>query len=185
MIDELDPLPSAGVRRVVFCSGKVYFDLLQARRAEQRRTSRSCVSSNSIRFRPGIPAVLARYSNAAELVWCQEEPQNQGAWFQIRHRLQEFAGAARPVHYAGRAPAAAPATGLARLHQAEQQALVQAALSAATGEASAPPLPRRRNPDAARRRQAKDRIHESRDSCPAAARICRRRDLGRVAQAAR
>ena len=135
MIDELDPLPNAGVRRVVFCSGKVYFDLLQARRAEQLQHV-ALVRIEQLYPFPAqeYAAVLARYPNATELVWCQEEPQNQGAWFQIRHRLQEFAGATRPVHYAGRAPAAAPATGLARLHQAEQRQLVQTALSAAAGE---------------------------------------------------
>jgi 2-oxoglutarate dehydrogenase E1 component len=143
LIDELDPLPSAGVGRVVFCSGKVYFDLLQARRAEQRQDVAIVRIEQLYPFPvPEYSAVLARYPNTAELVWCQEEPQNQGAWFQIRHRLQELAGAGRPVHYAGRAPAAAPATGLARLHQAEQQALVQAALSAATGAALASPTPR-------------------------------------------
>jgi 2-oxoglutarate dehydrogenase E1 component len=138
LIDELDALPNAGVRRVVLCSGKVYFDLLQARRAEQLNH----VAIVRIEQLYPFPAqeysmVLERYPNAMELIWCQEEPQNQGAWFQIRHRLQELAGEARPVYYAGRAPAAAPATGLARIHQAEQRQLVQAALSAATAESSA------------------------------------------------
>ena len=72
-------------------------------------------------------AVLRRYPNAREIVWCQEEPQNQGAWYQIRHRLQEFAGARREVLYAGRASAAAPATGLIKVHESEQQGIVQAA----------------------------------------------------------
>jgi len=138
LIDELDALPSAGVRRLVLCSGKVYFDLLQARRAEQLNQV-AIVRIEQLYPFPAqeYAAVLARYPNASDLVWCQEEPQNQGAWFQIRHRLQELAGAARPVHYAGRAPAAAPATGLVRIHQAEQRQLVQAALSGATAEPSA------------------------------------------------
>ena len=138
LIDELDALPSAGVRRLVLCSGKVYFDLLQARRAEQLNQV-AIVRIEQLYPFPAqeYAAVLARYPNASDLVWCQEEPQNQGAWFQIRHRLQELAGAARPVHYAGRAPAAAPATGLVRIHQAEQRQLVQAALSGATAESSA------------------------------------------------
>jgi 2-oxoglutarate dehydrogenase E1 component len=76
-------------------------------------------------------AVLARYANAADLVWCQEEPQNQGAWYQIRHRLEDHG---RPVYYAGRAAAAAPATGLAKLHDAEQRRLVDTALSATSIE---------------------------------------------------
>jgi 2-oxoglutarate dehydrogenase E1 component len=138
LIDELDSLPAAGVRRVVFCSGKVYFDLLQARRAEQR-TDVAIVRIEQLYPFPAqeYAAVLARYPAAAELVWCQEEPQNQGAWFQIRHRLQELAGAARPIYYAGRAPAAAPATGLMRIHQIEQRQLVEAALSGATAEPAA------------------------------------------------
>jgi 2-oxoglutarate dehydrogenase E1 component len=138
LIDELDALPSAGVRRLVLCSGKVYFDLLQARRAEQLNQV-AIVRIEQLYPFPAqeYAAVLARYPNASDLVWCQEEPQNQGAWFQIRHRLQELAGAARPVHYAGRAPAAAPATGLVRIHQAEQRQLVQAALSGATADPSA------------------------------------------------
>ena len=70
-------------------------------------------------------------------MWCQEEPQNQGAWYQIRHRLQEPLGARRQVLYAGRAPAAAPATGIAKIHEAEQHALIDAALQATTTEDSA------------------------------------------------
>jgi len=81
-------------------------------------------------------AVLNRYPNAREIVWCQEEPQNQGAWYQIRHRLQEFAGG-RTLLYAGRAPAAAPATGIPKIHELEQQALVGAALHATATEDSA------------------------------------------------
>ena len=60
---------------------------------------------------PEMEAVLAKYPNAREVVWCQEEPQNQGAWYQIRHRLQTLVGK-RELLYAGRAPAAAPATGI-------------------------------------------------------------------------
>jgi 2-oxoglutarate dehydrogenase E1 component len=143
VIDDVDAPPQAGVRRVVFCSGKVYFDLLKARRAE------ALVGVAVVRIEQLYPfpaveyaAVLARYPNAAELIWCQEEPQNQGAWFQIRHRLQEHAGESRDVHYAGRASASAPATGLARIHEAEQRELVQTALTAVTAEQTALRLPR-------------------------------------------
>jgi 2-oxoglutarate dehydrogenase E1 component len=82
-------------------------------------------------------AALARYPNVREVVWCQEEPQNQGAWYQIRHRLQEPLGQRRVVLYAGRAPAAAPATGIGKIHEAEQQALIAAALHATATEDSA------------------------------------------------
>jgi 2-oxoglutarate dehydrogenase E1 component len=73
-------------------------------------------------------AVLARYPNAREIVWCQEEPQNQGAWYQIRHRLERPLGPDRALLYAGRAPAAAPATGIGKIHDVEQAGLVNAAL---------------------------------------------------------
>jgi 2-oxoglutarate dehydrogenase E1 component len=130
------------VRRIVFCAGKVYFDLLKARRKEGIREV-ALVRIEQLYPFPGeeYAAILNRYPNARELVWCQEEPQNQGAWYQIRHRLQEFAGARREVLYAGRASAAAPATGLIKVHETEQQGIVQAALHAsAADDAAAEPL---------------------------------------------
>ncbi len=137
VIDEVDSLPRERVRRVVFCSGKVYFDLLQARRAGGLDEV-AIVRIEQLYPFPAqeYAAVLARYAQSADIVWCQEEPQNQGAWFQIRHRLQDLAGEGRPVYYAGRPPAAAPATGLARIHQAEQRALVETALTAASSSPS-------------------------------------------------
>ena len=71
--------------------------------------------------------MLRSYPNAREIVWCQEEPQNQGAWYQIRHRLQELRAAARRAVRGPRAGGGA-ATGFAKIHEAEQQALVEAAL---------------------------------------------------------
>ncbi len=143
VIDDLDAPPPASVRRVVFCSGKVYFDLLKARRAESL-SGIAIVRIEQLYPFPAMEyaAVLERYPHATELVWCQEEPQNQGAWFQIRHRLQEFAGETRVVYYAGRASASAPATGLARIHEAEQRELVRTALTAASAEQTALRLPR-------------------------------------------
>ncbi len=71
---------------------------------------------------------VARYRNAREIVWCQEEPQNQGAWYQIRHRLQEPLDDEHELFYAGRMGAAAPAAGYYKLHVEQQEALVDAAL---------------------------------------------------------
>jgi 2-oxoglutarate dehydrogenase E1 component len=129
VIDETDALASDGVRRIVFCSGKVYYDLLEQRRA-------SAINDVAlVRLEQLYPfpadeyaAVLARYPNGREIVWCQEEPQNQGAWYQIRHRLQERLSRADVLYYAGRAGAAAPAAGIYKLHVEQQQALVNAAL---------------------------------------------------------
>ena len=79
-------------------------------------------------------AVLRRYPNAHEIVWCQEEPQNQGAWYQIRHRLQANLTHLDVLLYAGRVGAAAPATGIHELHEHQQQTLVRTALEAAAAE---------------------------------------------------
>ena len=81
--------------------------------------------------------MLRRYPNAREVVWCQEEPQNQGAWYQIRHQLDRPLAGKRDLLYAGRAPAAAPATGISKFHDAEQAALIKAALTATTREEAA------------------------------------------------
>jgi 2-oxoglutarate dehydrogenase E1 component len=138
VIGESDDLPAQGVRRVVFCSGKVYFDLLKARRKDGTREV-ALVRIEQLYPFPAeeYEAALARYPNLREVVWCQEEPQNQGAWYQIRHRLQEPLGQRRIVLYAGRAPAAAPATGIGKIHEAEQQSLINAALHATATEDSA------------------------------------------------
>ena len=136
VIDEVDEIAQAkDVRRLVFCSGKVYFDLLKARRKDGIRDVAIIRLEQLYPFpTPDYEAIMRRYPNARELVWCQEEPQNQGAWYQIRHRL-EVPGR-RAVLYAGRAAAAAPATGLLKSHELEQQALVDAALRATATEES-------------------------------------------------
>ena len=129
IIDEVDVMEREGVRRVVFSSGKVYFDLLRARRASGQNDV-ALVRLEQIYPFPAeeYAAVLTRYPNAREIVWCQEEPQNQGAWYQIRHRLERPLGPDRALLYAGRAPAAAPATGIGKIHDVEQAGLVNAAL---------------------------------------------------------
>jgi 2-oxoglutarate dehydrogenase E1 component len=138
VIDEMDDLQPQQVRRVVFCSGRVYFDLLKARRKDGIRDV-ALVRIEQLYPFPSeeYEAVLQRYANARDIVWCQEEPQNQGAWYQIRHRLQELLGGRRQVLYAGRAPAAAPATGISKIHEAEQHALIEAALRGTTTQDSA------------------------------------------------
>jgi len=80
-------------------------------------------------------SVLRRYTQAREIVWCQEEPQNQGAWYHIRHRLEGSLQKDRQtLLYAGRQHAAAPATGIAKIHETEQRELVDAALRATARE---------------------------------------------------
>jgi 2-oxoglutarate dehydrogenase E1 component len=135
MIDDPEAPADDAVKRVVFCSGKVYFDLAEYRRNE------GIEGVAIVRIEELYPfpieeyaRAIARYKNAKEVVWCQEEPQNQGAWYQIRHRLQEPLSDKHQLFYAGRPGAAAPASGIHALHVGQQQALVSAALSSATRE---------------------------------------------------
>jgi 2-oxoglutarate dehydrogenase E1 component len=141
VIPEVDALNPEQVERVVFCSGKVYFDLLKARRAANQ-SNVALVRIEQLYPFPGdeYQAIIGRYPNLVDVVWCQEEPQNQGAWHQIRHRLQDLAPRL-PLYYAGRAPAAAPATGLTKIHEQQQQRLVTTALSAASVEQTRRNLP--------------------------------------------
>ena len=114
MIDEIDDVQTSAVTRVVLCSGKVYFDLLKSRR-DAKVESVAIVRIEQLYPFPSeeYEAILRKYSNAREIVWCQEEPQNQGGWYQIRHRLQAKLDSKHELLYAGRAGAAAPATGIA------------------------------------------------------------------------
>src|SRR5690606_5935146 len=132
VIDEIDDLVPSQVHRVVFCSGKVYYDLLKARR-EAGQKDVALVRIEQLYPFPtqAYEAVLRRYPQARQIVWCQEEPQNQGAWYQIRHRLEAPLQKDRQtLLYAGRQHAAAPATGIAKIHDTEQRELVDAALNA-------------------------------------------------------
>jgi 2-oxoglutarate dehydrogenase E1 component len=129
VLDDIDDLKPSAVTRIVLCSGKVYFDLLKSRREAKGETV-AIVRLEQLYPFPSeeYEAVIRKYSNAREIVWCQEEPQNQGSWYQIRHRLQLPLGVKHELLYAGRAGAAAPATGIAALHEQQQKNLVTAAL---------------------------------------------------------
>jgi 2-oxoglutarate dehydrogenase E1 component len=130
IIPDAADLNKDSITRVVFCSGKVYFDLVEARQVHD------VANAAIIRVEQLYPfpieqyaATLANYPNADDIVWCQEEPENQGAWYQIRHRLQEALNDKQQLYYAGRPGAAAPASGVFKLHLQQQQALVEAALN--------------------------------------------------------
>src|SRR6202142_1065807 len=129
VIDEVDEINPAAVTRIVLCSGKVYFDLLKARR-EDKVNEVAIVRIEQLYPFPSddYEAIVRRYSNAREFVWCQEEPQNQGGWYQIRHTLRAPLGPKDELLYAGRGGAAAPATGISALHEQQQKNLVTAAL---------------------------------------------------------
>jgi 2-oxoglutarate dehydrogenase E1 component len=127
---ETDELDSAAVRRVVLCSGKVYFDLLAERRERDIGDIAILRIEQLYPFpRRRLGQLLEGYANALEIVWCQEEPRNQGAWYQIQHHLRVLTRDDQTLGYAGRAPSASPACGNAGLHRAQQRALVETALS--------------------------------------------------------
>jgi len=129
VIDEVDALDSSGVTRVVLCSGKVYYDLLEKRREEERNQVAIVRLERLYPFpKVQLRKVLARYSNAREFIWCQEEPQNQGAWFSSQHHLRAALSQPDLLQYAGRAFSAAPAPGYAGVHARQQRALVAQAL---------------------------------------------------------
>jgi 2-oxoglutarate dehydrogenase E1 component len=132
VIGEIDDIDPEGVDRLVICSGKVYYDLLEARRD-------AGVDNVAImRFEQLYPfpeeeftQKLAPYTNLKEVVWCQEEPMNQGAWYSMQHRLRRGILAQDEnlyLAYAGRDAYAAPAVGYASVHNEQQAQLVNDAL---------------------------------------------------------
>jgi len=117
------------VKRVVLCSGKVYYDLLE----DQIKRGQDDVAIIRVEQlypfpRPQLAAELKKYGKAADVVWCQEEPMNQGAWYQIRHHLQACLADGQNLHYAGRPRSPSPAVGHMADHLRELQQLLADAL---------------------------------------------------------
>ncbi|RUL66154.1 2-oxoglutarate dehydrogenase E1 component [Dyella dinghuensis] len=134
VIGEHRDLPAKKVKRVVLCAGKVYYDLLED--ADKRGLTDVAIVRVEQLYpfpRPEVTAELEKYPSAKEVIWCQEEPMNQGAWFQIRHHLQACVNNKQSLSYAGRARSPAPAAGHLNDHIAEQAALVEQALVAPVG----------------------------------------------------
>jgi 2-oxoglutarate dehydrogenase E1 component len=129
VIPEIDALEAKEVKRIVACSGKVYYDLLGARR-ERRLDNVAIIRVEQLYPFPHkqFAAEMKRYPNAHEVVWCQEEPQNQGAWYQTQHYLVENMRPDQKLFFAGRPSAAAPAGGYLARHNQRQKAVVEQAL---------------------------------------------------------
>lgn len=130
VIAEVGAVDVKKTRRLVFCSGKVYFDLVEAREVHGIDDVAVIRVEQLYPFPIGEYAdIIAQYPHVEDFVWCQEEPLNQGAWYQIKHRLQEPLQDNQQLYYAGRISAAAPASGIYKIHLQQQQALIEAALS--------------------------------------------------------
>ncbi len=131
-IGEIDALNPSQVKRVVFCSGKVYYDLLEQRRANEQQDV-AIVRIEQLYPFPleEVQAAIANYTNVVDYVWCQEEPQNQGAWYSSQHNFRAAIPAGADLKYAGRPASASPAVGYMSVHMKQQKALIEDALTLA------------------------------------------------------
>ncbi len=129
-----DPNPTIGtnpgsVRRVVFCSGKIYYDLLPEADGIDSRPAIVRIEGLHSFLEGPVRAVLARYPSATEFVWVQEEPRNMGAWFYVAPRLGPLLPAGSGLRYVGRPERASPAEGYPEAHSEEQTRIVREALN--------------------------------------------------------
>ena len=127
IIDQAD-LVAEEVQRLVLCSGKIYFEL-NDRRAQKQIKNIAIVRIEQLYPFPvkQYNEIIKKYPNLKEVVWCQEEPKNQGAWYQIRHRLQHEITDQKLI-YSGRPSAAAPAVGVLKIHNNQQKMIINRAL---------------------------------------------------------
>jgi 2-oxoglutarate dehydrogenase E1 component len=134
VIGETREIKAEKVKRVIVCSGKVYFDLVK-KREDKGADDVAIVRIEQLYPFPhkAFGAELKKYPNATDIVWCQDEPQNQGAWFFIQHNLHENMSEGQRLGYAGRAASASPAVGYSHLHQDQQKALIEAAFGKLKG----------------------------------------------------
>tara|TARA_Y100000746_G_C15330677_1_gene377630 strand:+ start:205 stop:687 length:483 start_codon:yes stop_codon:yes gene_type:complete len=150
VIPEIDQLHNdKKIKRVILSSGKVYFDLLEARR-EQKIKNIAIIRVEQLYPWPraGISEQISRYSNA-DVLWCQEEPSNQGPWHFVSDRLNYILNNIdkntqrhRNIIYVGRQASASPATGALKVHNKEQDSIIDQALNRKKNEIPQPYMPR-------------------------------------------
>jgi 2-oxoglutarate dehydrogenase E1 component len=128
VIPDTTTVEERGVKRVIACCGKVYYDLV-LKRTELQRADTAIIRVEQLYPFPHkqFEAQMKRYPNATEVVWCQEEPQNQGAWYQTAHYFRENMRDDQKLYYAGRPASASPAGGYMARHNERQKALVEQA----------------------------------------------------------
>ena len=127
VIGEVDPLAADKVSRIVLCSGKIYYELVAERRARERGDVAIIRIEQLYPFpNDAFAKEIARYPNAREIVWCQEEPRNQGNWYWFvsrQHLARSLSGEHR-LYLVSRAACASPAAGYFALHQMQQKAII-------------------------------------------------------------
>jgi 2-oxoglutarate dehydrogenase E1 component len=131
VIDDAQIADGGAVRKVVLCSGKVFYDLIEARK-QSKELSVAIVRLEQFYPFPlrSVREVIEKYANATQHAWVQEEPHNMGGWTFVRERLESLLSDANELRYIGRTASASPATGSYSVHQREQADLVSQALSA-------------------------------------------------------
>ncbi|MGX0937133.1 2-oxoglutarate dehydrogenase E1 component [Cupriavidus metallidurans] len=134
VIPDHEELNASKVKRVIMCSGKVYYDLVNTRR-ERGATDTAIIRMEQLYPFPhkAVAAELKKYPGATEILWCQDEPQNQGAWFFVQHYIMENMTEGQKLGYAGRPASASPAVGYYAKHNEQQKALLDAAFSKLKG----------------------------------------------------
>lgn len=130
IIPEIDDIKPDKVKRVVLCSGKVYYELLKQRR-DNKQDDVALIRIEQLYPFPQqeLTAILQLYKKTKDVVWCQEEPQNQGAWYCSQHHFLECLAKGQTLRYVGRPASAAPAVGSKQLHVKQQKALIDEALA--------------------------------------------------------
>ena len=130
VIPEIDKLTNKNIKRLIFCTGKVYYDLLEQRRERGIKDIAICRVEQLYPFPvDDVVAQIKRYPNAKEILWCQEEPKNQGAWYRIMHHFRACIGEQHTLSYVGRDASASPAAGYLAAHRDQQTRLVDEALT--------------------------------------------------------
>ena len=134
VIPENKELKADKVKRIVACSGKVYYDLVK-KREEKGADDVAIVRVEQLYPFPhkAFGNEIKKYPHATEIVWTQDEPQNQGAWFFVQHYIHENMVEGQKLGYSGRAASASPAVGYSHLHQEQQKALVDGAFAKIKG----------------------------------------------------
>ena len=130
VLPEVDPIDPKQVKYVILCCGKVYYELLEKRRLEER-TDVAIIRVEQLYPFPGseLDKLLSKYTETEDIVWVQEEPKNQGGWDFAKPRIPAMLSRPWDLFYIGRESSSAPAVGSAKLHGAQQRQLVDDALN--------------------------------------------------------
>ena len=135
VIDDVLVVDKKQIKRVVLCSGKVYYDLIETL-AATRQKDIAVVRVEQLYPIPHqeLSTIFNSYPADSEIAWCQEEPQNQGAWYQTMHNLLASMQDGQTLYYTGRPSSASPAVGYYSVHNEEQKSLVNEAITIGTGQ---------------------------------------------------